>query len=53
MSPAAQRAIRNLGRVTFQEAAKLNALDLAQYKKIVVSAKALDVILARINGGKN
>jgi large subunit ribosomal protein L4 len=49
----ATRAIRNLGRVSLQEAAKLNALDLAQYKKIIVSAKALAAILARVNGGKN
>jgi large subunit ribosomal protein L4 len=52
-APAVQRAIRNLDRVSFQEAAKLNALDLAQYKKIVVSAKALDAIIARVHGGKN
>ncbi len=47
------RATRNLARVSLQEAAKLNALDLAQYQKIIVSAKALDAILARVNGGKN
>ncbi|MEI6860647.1 MAG: 50S ribosomal protein L4 [Verrucomicrobiota bacterium] len=47
------RAARNLSRVSLQEAAKLNALDLAQYQKIIVSAKALDAILARVNGGKN
>jgi large subunit ribosomal protein L4 len=47
------RAARNLARVSLQEAAKLNAHDLAQYKKIIVSAKALDAILARVNGGKN
>jgi large subunit ribosomal protein L4 len=52
-APAAQRAIRNLDRVTFQEAGKLNALDLSHHKKIIVSAKALDAILARVNGGKN
>jgi large subunit ribosomal protein L4 len=52
-APAAQRAIRNLSRVTFQEATKLNALDLSHHKKIIVSAKALETILARVNGGKN
>jgi len=46
-------AARNLERVSFQEAAKLNTLDLAQYAKIVVSAKALDAIIARVNGGSN
>ena len=45
------RAARNLDRVTLQEAAKLNPLDLAQYRKIIVSAKALEAILARVNGG--
>ncbi len=46
-------AARNLERVFFQEASKLNSHDLAQYTKIVVSAKALDAILARTNGGSN
>lgn len=47
------RASRNLERVSLQDAAKLNTLDLAQYAKIIVSTKALDAILARVNGGKN
>jgi large subunit ribosomal protein L4 len=47
------RAARNIERVSLQEAAKLNTLDLAQYKKIIVSTKALEAILARVNGGKN
>ena len=46
-------AARNLERVSFQEAAKLNPLDLAQYAKIVVSSKALEAIIARVNGGNN
>jgi len=49
----AQRAARNLDRVTLQEAAKLNTLDLVQYSKIVVSSKALDQIIARANGGQS
>ena len=52
-TPAAQLAIRNLERVTLQEAAKLNTRDLAHYKKIIVSTKALEAILARVTGGKN
>ena len=52
-APATQRAIRNLERVSLQEAAKLNTHDLAHYKKIIVSTKALEAILARVNGGKN
>jgi large subunit ribosomal protein L4 len=47
------RASRNIERVSLQEAAKLNTLDLAQYSKIIVSTKALEAIIARVNGGKN
>jgi large subunit ribosomal protein L4 len=47
------RAARNLQRVSLQEATKLNPLDLAQYRRIIVSSKALEAILARVNGGKN
>ena len=46
-------AARNIERVSLQEAAKLNTLDLAQYSKIIVSTKALEAIIARVNGGKN
>jgi large subunit ribosomal protein L4 len=49
----ASRAARNIERVSLQEAAKLNTLDLAHYAKIIVSTKALEAILARVNGGKN
>lgn len=47
------RASRNIARVSLQEAAKLNTLDLAQHARIIVSTKALEQILARVNGGKN
>lgn len=47
------RASRNIERISLQDASKLNTIDLAQYAKIIVSAKALDTILARVNGGKN
>ncbi len=53
-TPETRRAARNLSRVTMQEAAKLNTLDLCQYQKIVVSTKALEKIIARAsaaNGG--
>jgi large subunit ribosomal protein L4 len=46
-------AARNLERVTLQEASKLNTLDLAQYRKIIVSTKALETIIARVSGEKN
>jgi large subunit ribosomal protein L4 len=52
-SAGTARAARNLARVSLQEAAKLNALDLAQYKKIIVSSAALKAILARVNGAQN
>jgi large subunit ribosomal protein L4 len=48
-----QRASRNLERVSLQSAAMLNSRDLADYAKIIVSARALDAIIARANGGKN
>lgn len=47
------RAARNLARVTLQEAAKLNTLDLVQYGRIVVSTKALETIIARAQGGQS
>ena len=47
------RAACNLGRISLQEACTLNTLDLAQYKKIIVSTTALEAIIARVNGGKN
>ncbi len=49
----ASRAARNLARVTLQEAAKLNTLDLVQYGRIVVSTKALETIIARAQGGQS
>jgi large subunit ribosomal protein L4 len=48
-----RQAARNLERVSLQEAAKLNTLDLSQYKKIIVSTKALETIIARVAGEKN
>jgi large subunit ribosomal protein L4 len=47
------RASRNIERVTLQDASKLNTLDLANYKLILVSSKALETIIARVNGGTN
>ena len=47
------RAARNIERVYLQEAAKLNSLDLAKYKTILVSTKALEAIIARVTGGSN
>jgi len=49
----AQRAARNLARVTLQDASKLNTLDLVTYSWIVVSTKALERIIARANGGQS
>lgn len=52
-STEAVRAARNIQRVSLQEASKLNALDLAQYKKIIVSSAALEAILNRVKGAQN
>ena len=49
----ATRAARNLDRVTLQEAAKLNTLDLCTFTKIVLSTKALEKIIARATGAKS
>jgi large subunit ribosomal protein L4 len=49
----AQRAARNLNRVTLQDASKLNTLDLVTFSWIVVSTKALEKIIARANGGQS
>jgi large subunit ribosomal protein L4 len=48
-----RRAARNIGRVSLLEAANLSTVDLAQYRAIIVSSKALEAIIARVNGGKN
>jgi len=52
-APEAARATRNIQRVSMQEASKLNSLDLAQYKKIIVSTAALETIIARVNAAKS
>lgn len=52
-SPEAARATRNICRVSMQEASKLNTLDLAQYRKIIVSSSALDKIIARVGGANS
>jgi large subunit ribosomal protein L4 len=52
-APEMRRAARNLGRITLQEAVKLNTLDLCQYRKIVMSTKALEKIIARATNGGN
>jgi len=51
-SDEAFRAARNIERVSLQEAAELNPVDLAKYRKIIVSTGALERILSRINGGQ-
>jgi len=48
-----RRAARNIGRISLLEAANLSTVDLAQYRAIIVSSKALEVIIVRVNGGKN
>jgi len=43
------RATRNLCCVEMQEASKLNTLDLAHYKKIIMSEAAIGKVIARAN----
>lgn len=52
-SAEATRATRNIQRVSMQEASKLNTLDLAQYRKIIVSSAALEKIIARVGGANS
>jgi len=49
----ATRSARNLARVTLQAASKLNALDLCTFTKIVMSAKAIEKIIARATGAQS
>jgi large subunit ribosomal protein L4 len=51
LSADVRRASGNLERVTMQDAAKLNTLDLCQYRKLILSEKALENVLARMKGG--
>ena len=45
-------ASRNIARLYMAEAADINALDLANYDRIVVTEKGIGTILARLNGGE-
>lgn len=47
------RSASNLKRVTYQEASKLNTLDLVTYSWIVVSTKAIEKIIVRATGAKS
>ncbi len=42
---------RNIARVRFQEADTLNTYDLALHENILISEKALERLLERLNGG--
>ena len=46
-----RRAARNLERVFIQDATQLNTLDLTQYRKVILSEKALENVIARMKGG--
>ena len=45
-------AARNIDGVTLTEACNLSTLDVVQYRNIIVSAKGIQTILARANGGE-
>ncbi|KAF0093829.1 MAG: large subunit ribosomal protein L4 [Puniceicoccaceae bacterium 5H] len=44
-------AARNLARVEVTEAGDVNALDLCDYDRVVVSEKGIEKLLSRLNGG--
>ena len=50
-SADARRAAQNIQRLTMREAASLNTLDLCQYRKLILSEKALESFLSRLKGG--
>ena len=45
-------AARNIDGVSMTEAGNLNTLDVVRYRQILVSAKGIETILARANGGE-
>ncbi|MFP4352173.1 MAG: 50S ribosomal protein L4 [Puniceicoccaceae bacterium] len=44
---------RNIERVHFAEAGNLNAYDVVRFDAIVISERALQTVLARVNGGES
>ena len=44
-------AARNIDGVSMTEAGNLSTLDVVRYRQILVSAKGIETILARANGG--
>ncbi len=46
-----RRAAANIERLSLQDATQLNTLDLCQYRKLILSEKALENVLARMKGG--
>ena len=46
-----RRAASNIERVSLQDATQLNTLDLTQYRKVILSAKAIENVIARMKGG--
>jgi len=50
---SAALAARNIEGVTLSEAGNLSVLDLVRYRRILVSSKGIETILARVNGGQS
>jgi large subunit ribosomal protein L4 len=46
-----RRAAANIERLSLQDATQLNTLDLTQYRKVILSEKALENVLTRMKGG--
>ena len=46
-----RRASANIERLALQDATQLNTLDLCQYRKVILTEKALENVIARMKGG--
>ena len=46
-----RRASANIERLVLQDATQLNTLDLCQYRKVILSEKALENVIVRMKGG--
>ena len=45
------KAVRNIKRAKLEEARNVNAYDFCRYDTIVLSARGMDTLVARLNGG--
>jgi large subunit ribosomal protein L4 len=50
LTPELRRATGNLARVETQDSSSLNTLDLTKYRSLILSEKALEIVIARMKG---